>query len=82
MFIKSLKLCWLYCLYRDNIEYRDNFLDDNRDMIFSISPNSSRNMMLTEWATYIYLERDILSRTEQKLKPCVGYNLVYKYLVM
>ena len=40
MFIKSLKLCWLYCIYRDNIEYRDNFLDDGRDTIFLISPNS------------------------------------------
>ena len=40
MFIKSLKLCWLYCIYRDNIEYRDNFLDDDRDTIFSISSNS------------------------------------------
>ena len=37
-----LKLCWLYCIYRDNIEYHDNFLDDNLDMIFSISLNLVR----------------------------------------
>jgi hypothetical protein len=23
-----------YCIYRDIIEYRDNFLDNNREMIF------------------------------------------------
>jgi hypothetical protein len=28
-----------YCIYRDIIEYRDNFLDNNREMIFLISPN-------------------------------------------
>ena len=43
MFIKSLKLCSLYCVYRDNIAYFDNLLNDSNesDMIFSISPNSS-----------------------------------------
>jgi hypothetical protein len=30
-----------YCIYRDIIEYRDNFLDNNREMIFLISPNPS-----------------------------------------
>jgi hypothetical protein len=28
-----------YCIYRDIIEYRDNFLDNNREIIFLISPN-------------------------------------------
>jgi hypothetical protein len=35
-----------YCIYRDIIEYRDNFLDNNREIIFLISPNptvKSRN---------------------------------------
>ena len=27
------------CIYRDIIEYHDNFLDNNREMIFLISPN-------------------------------------------
>ena len=31
-----------YCIYRDIIEYRDNFLDNNREIIFLISPNPSR----------------------------------------
>ena len=30
-----------YCIYRDIIEYRDNFLDNNREIIFLISPNPS-----------------------------------------
>jgi hypothetical protein len=30
-----------YCIYRDIIEYRDNFHDNNREMIFLISPNPS-----------------------------------------
>ena len=31
---ETLKLCWLYYVYRDNIEYRDNFLDNDREIIF------------------------------------------------
>ena len=31
-----------YCIYRDIIEYRDNFLDNNRETIFLISPNPIR----------------------------------------
>jgi hypothetical protein len=30
-----------YCIYRDIIEYRDTFLDNNREIIFLISPNPS-----------------------------------------
>ena len=30
-----------HCFYRDIIEYRDNFLDNNREIIFLISPNPS-----------------------------------------
>jgi hypothetical protein len=33
------------CIYRDIIEYRDNFLDNNREMIFLISPNPTRSCM-------------------------------------
>ena len=42
-----------YCIYHDIIEYRDNFLDNNREMVFLISPNPTRvltphiNMELT-----------------------------------
>jgi hypothetical protein len=35
------------CIYRDIIEYRDNFLDKNREMIFLISPN--RNYNQSSW---------------------------------
>ena len=28
-----------YCIYCDIIEYRDNFLDNNREILFLISPN-------------------------------------------
>jgi hypothetical protein len=31
-----------YCIYRDIIKYRDNFLDNNREIIFLISPNPNR----------------------------------------
>ena len=36
--IEKCEHCF-YCKYRDIIEYRDNFLDNNREMIFLISPN-------------------------------------------
>ena len=52
MFMKSLKLCWLYCIYRDNMEYHDHFLDDDRDMIFSISPNTSLASQYTNLVTF------------------------------
>jgi hypothetical protein len=32
-----------YCIYRDIIEYRDNFLDNNREIFLLISPNPSVN---------------------------------------
>ena len=35
-----------YCIYRDIIEYRDNFLDNNREIIFLISPNPTTVMLL------------------------------------
>jgi hypothetical protein len=39
-----------YCIYRDIIEYRDNFLDNNREMIFLISPNP-----IDEWLNCCYI---------------------------
>jgi hypothetical protein len=32
-----------YYIYHDIIEYRDNFLDNNREIFFLISPNPSVN---------------------------------------
>jgi hypothetical protein len=39
-----------YCVYRDIIEYRDNFLDNNREMIFLISPSP-----INEWLNCCYI---------------------------
>ena len=30
---------FVYCYYRDIIKYRDNFFDNNRDILSYISPN-------------------------------------------
>jgi hypothetical protein len=41
-----------HCFYCDIIEYRDNFLDNNREMIFLISPNPSEDLDLLCFANF------------------------------
>ena len=40
-----------YCIYRNIIEYRDNFLDNNREIFFLISPNPSVKLIGEIWAS-------------------------------
>ena len=65
----KLKLCWLYCIYRDNIEYRDNFLDDDRDMIFSISSNSTSNIV-TQQNFVVESLKNLLKKIVQLAATC------------
>jgi hypothetical protein len=52
MILIKIENCF-YCIYRDVIEYRDNFLDDNREMIFLISPTPSEKMDLNHLAEFV-----------------------------
>ena len=55
-----------YCIYRDIIEYRDNFLDSNREMIFLISPNPIPNGL------YIFTDGGFISPSV----PMVNYFII------
>jgi hypothetical protein len=50
-----------YCIYRDIIEYRDNFLDNNREMIFLISPNPRYSNFFQKSTQLFYLSNAVMT---------------------